>query len=316
MADVLTPPIPVDAVPPRPPQITLLGSSVTPNAETDQWELDGSVVAQLPEAMKKELAMWEDAAWTRGFAYWPDRQTHAIARSPQDTTTNFNFTNPLSTDKVIVRPWILTAPESLTAYQAQNYDLVRRAMDGLENATPEGIEYEFWTGALATAKGWENFFLSKTGSIDVTPTPGTGVSPATGLALLQKALADTVGNGSFGGQGMIHMEDDVLPTLLSVRRVGRLVLDLVDNVIVPAVGYTGSGPGNIAAASGDTWMYATDLAMTRVGKKIFVPVSVSQALDRGGNSMPQTITYVAQRPVAAYTDEFRHYAVLVTKPST
>lgn len=320
MSDVLTSPIPVDALLPRPPQITLLGSSVTPNPETNQWELDGTAYGELPKAITEELELWLDAAWVRGFAYWPQRQKRVQIRSPQDTTTNFNFANPLSTAKVIVRPWVLSADESLTAYQAQDYDLVKRAMDGLENGTPEGIEREFWGGDVATAKGWENFFLSMTGSIDVTPTPGTAVSASTGFSLLQAALAHAANANSdisFGGQGMIHMEADVVPNLLQVRRVGKLILDLPgDNIVVPGVGYTGTGPGNEAPASGKSWMYATDLVMTRMGKKVLVPESVSEALDRGQNNLPNTITYVAQRPVCAYTDQFRHFAVLVNKPSS
>lgn len=317
MSDVLTAPIPVDALPARGPQITLLGSSLTPNPETNQWELDGEAYGELPAAMKAELAEWEDAAWTRGFAYWPNRYKRVQRRSPQDITTNFNFTTPLSTDKVIVRPWILAADESLTAYQAQDYDLAKRSLDGLEVGTSEGLEYEFWTGELATASGWENFFLAQDGSVDVTPTPDTPVSPQTGFALLQNALVDTVANGSFGGQGMIHVETDVAPNLLNVRRVGRLILDLpADNIIVPGAGYTGSGPGNVDAPDGTSWMYATDVVITRIGDKKLVPMSVAEALDRSENGLPNTETYIAQRPVCAYTDQFRHFAVLVSKPST
>ena len=308
-------PIPVPGIPARGPQVSLLGSSVTPTNEQDIYALGDVELAALPPAIDSEIKALQGEAWTHGFAYWPESQKALTNRSPGDGTT-IDTPNPaLQPGKITVQPWLALGQESASslAFQAEYLeDRVRRHVD---NGTPAAIESEFWTGALATANGWGNPFLASADAVDLTPVPGTATTLAEGLSILQEALADTAGRGFFGGQGMIHLMPRVVPNLLTVRRVGRLLLDQLDNIIIPGVGYTGSGPGNAAPAAGTTWLYATDLVMTRVAKDIkIIPFTMAEALDRGQDGNPNLITYRGMREVCAYFDKQRHYAVLVTIP--
>jgi hypothetical protein len=311
-------PIPVPAVPVRGPQVTLLGSSVTPTNEQNIYALDDVDLAALPPAIDSEISALDGEAWTRGFAYWPESQKKLTNRSPGDTTT-INTADPtLQPAVVTVQPWLATGQESASslAYQTEHLeDRVRRHVDV---GTPAAIESEFWSGTLAQANSWGNPYLTSADAVDLTPTPGTAVALAEGLSILQEALADTVTRGLLGGQGMIHLMPRVVPNLLTVRRIGKLLLDQLDNIIVPGVGYAGTGPvgnANATPPAGQTWIYATDLVMTRVAKDIKVfPFTQAEALDRGQDGNPNLFTYRGEREVCAYFDKQRHYAVLVTIP--
>ena len=158
----------------------------------------------------------------------------------------------------------------------------------------------------AAAIGFSSLPATFSGGVNAT-----AVTIARGLALLQKALAD---NG-FGGQGMIHCPVDVLPNLLSIRRVGKNVLDSVDNIVVPGVGYQGTGPSTDPPAAGTAWMYATDMVATRIQKDTTIyPSTFEEALDRGQGGNPNTITFRANRLGAAYFDGSVQVAVLVDLP--
>ncbi len=311
-------PIPVAGIPARGPQVTLLGSSVTPTNEQNIYALDDVELLALPPAIDSEIKALEGEAWTRGFAYWPESQKALTNRSPGDTTTVDTADSTTQPAKVTVQPWIAMGQESASAmaWQAEYLeDRVRRHVDA---GTPAAIESEFWSGTLAQANGWATPYLTSADAVDLTPVPGTATTLAEGISILQEALADTTTYGLFGGQGMIHLQPRVVPNLLTVRRIGKLLLDQLDNIIFPGVGYKGTGPvGNAHAnpAAGTTWIYATDLVMTRVAKEIKVfPFSMAEALDRGQNGSPNLITYRGEREVCAYFDKQRHFAVLVTIP--
>jgi len=137
------------------------------------------------------------------------------------------------------------------------------------------------------------------------------VSMAEGLGIIQSYLSNT----GFGGQGMIHLVPEAAPNLLNSRRVGKFLLDQFDNIIVPGVGYTGSGPSTETPADGTSWIYGTDLVATRLQKNPTIfPKLLSQALDRSEGGNPNLITFRAERFAAAYFDALRQYAVLVYLP--
>lgn len=308
--------IPVPAVPVRGPQVSLLASSVTPTNEQDVYALDSVRLGMLPDEVKVELAAMKGEAWTRGFAYWPESGRAAFNRAPGDTTTTMTPDLTKNLPIVQVQPWIAVAEMDASTFGFETSDYVGRATRRLEAATPAAIEQEFWDGTLAQANSWPNFYLRKAaGCVDVTPVAGTPVSVNTGFALLQENLADTT--VGLGGQGMIHTALRSIPNFLYTRRVGKLLLDALDNIIVPGVGYSGLGPIGTATPAGATWMYGTDLIMTRVAQDIKVfPDSMAEAVDRGRGGNPNLVTFRAERAVCAYGDSFRHFAVLVTIPTT
>ena len=82
-------------------------------------------------------------------------------------------------------------------------------------------------------------------------------------------------------------------------------MDQFDNIIVPGVGYTGTGPSTDPPSAGTTWMYATDMVATRIQKKTKVfPSTFAEALDRGQGGNPNTITFRCQRLACGYWDHY------------
>ncbi len=349
---------PVTPIPPKPPQVTLLGSSISPpsndvidndenvvaasialkNAQ-DQFEnsqttedknrvevayegkLDAIAMAKanlaaqlsiLPTELEEELAIQQDEKWVRGFAYLPENGSAAINRAPSDVTTVDDPTEPPNLPKVEVQPWDVGVKMSASALNGETQiDYLGRVQRQSDAAAPYAIEYEFWTGELAQANSWPNNYLAGPNSTDVTPTPGTPVSMAEALGIIQSYLSNT----GFGGQGMIHLVPEAAPNLLNSRRVGKFLLDQFDNIIIPGVGYTGSGPTGDMPDTGETWIYGTDLVMCRIQKEPTVfPKYLSEALDRSEGGQPNLITFRAQRFAAAYFDGLRQFACLCYLP--
>lgn len=222
------------------------------------------------------------------------------AAAPSSNTTGGSgvYTNA---SIVTVIPYVIETMDTCSSFGFTERDFKGRALRWLDNATPRAIEAEFWTGTLAQAKGYPNNYLTM-GSANPNwqnLTPGTIPSIARGMQILEDALAQC----GLGGQGMIHCQAQTAPNLLSSRRVGKLLLDIFDNIVVPGVGYTGTGPGNSTPTTGTSWIYATDLVMVRTQDEGTVyPDSFEEALDRGEGGQPNTITFRAERFGVAYAD--------------
>jgi hypothetical protein len=293
--------VPVPAVPPRPPGLNLVTSSIQPEDTTD-------------------------GRWTGGFTYAPENQYPGVSREVCDYTTKDDSADsgPGSYGNlpiVTCYPWLVVVEDSCSSFGFEARDFIGRATRLCDNATPNAIEAEFWTGALAQAAGNGNNYLTNPASvINLTPggtssspghTDGTPCSITRGVQILEDALAST----GFGGQGMIHTMPETAPNFLGARRVGAQLLSVMDNIIIPGSGYPGTGPGGAAPASGGhAWIYATDLVQVRLDKIQVFPDNLQEALDRGQHSsaQPNRITFRAERIVAATFDVYRHFACQVT----
>lgn len=206
-------------------------------------------------------------------------------------------------------PVLIEVEDSCSTWGFQERDFKGRAQRLLQNATPQALEREFWTGTIAQAAGFPNNYLANSASYtDLTPGSGPP-SVARGQQILQDALAST----GFGGQGMIHCQPQTAPNLLNARRVGNLLLDIFDNIIVAGTGYNGVAAGVGTPASGTAVMFATDLVMTRVeAEGTVIPDSFSEALDRGQGGQPNKVTFRAMKFGMAYFDAAVHVACRVT----
>ncbi len=310
--------VPVAAVPLKGPQLSLLSSSVAPSSDGDDFALGEDTLRLLPEELQVELEARQGDSWTRGLAYLPENEAAATTRDPADTTTVDSPDTPPNLARVYYQPFLVSTKFTASSFGFPQIDFKGRAQRQNDVALPSAIEAEFWDGTLAKAKSWPNNYLTNITNVSQNLTPGattidngTAVSVTAGLGILQDALRQGV-----GGQGMLHMIPRAVPSLLNVRRVGGFLLDIFDNIVVPGVGYSGNGPGGAVPALGTTWMYATDLVMTRVERVARVtPDTMAEALDRGQNGEPNTFTFRAQRYAAAYFDGARQYAVLVNLPS-
>lgn len=240
---------------------------------------------------------------------YTDAGAAVVGAIPPTTNTTGGAGSYGNLPMISVIPFLIMAEDVCSSFGFEERDFKGRALRLLDNATPKAIESEFWTGALAQAKGYPNNYLTNTASV-TNLTPGSGAtSVARGMQILQDALATS----GFGGQGMIHVQPQTAPNLLGARRVGQLLLDIFDNIVVPGVGYPGTGPGGVTPSAGTAYMYATDLVMVRSQNKGTVfPDSFAEALDRGQSGEPNTIRFRAERFAAAYFDASAHYCVQVT----
>jgi hypothetical protein len=308
-------PVPVPAIPPLPPQLSLLSCAITPPSNDGDDGTDDSALNldYLPSDLKLELSLGKPGTagrkepWIKGLGYIPRSGGAATARALGDETTVMD--NQSNEDSVIFIPVAAWTSFTLSALDYQAEDFEDRCRQQLEAAMPAAIEAEFWSGTIAQAAGLPNNYLTND---PTNVTPGSGpVSVLAGLGMLQTQLRK-----GMGGQGMIHVTPEAVPNLLNSRRAGKYLLDMFDNIIIPGVGYPGTGPDGAAPETGTTWMYATDLVCCRVAKDITIyPSSFAEALDRGQNGAPNSITFRAFQIFAAYFDGFRQFCVNVELPT-
>jgi hypothetical protein len=213
-------------------------------------------------------------------------------------------------------PYLIVARDFCSSWGFEERDFKGRALRLLDNQTPAAIETEFETGAIAQALGYPNNYLCNTSDpafVDVTPKPsGTWTPPsvARGFQILQDALQQC----GFGGQGMIHVIAETVGNLLNVRREGALMLDVLDNIVVPGSGYRGQCSGVGGGNSTTTAvMFATDLVSVRAQKQAdVIPDTFAEALDRSQGGQPNKIEFRAMRFAAASFDGACHFACRVT----
>lgn len=236
-----------------------------------------------------------------------DTGAAAVGAAPPSSNTTGgpgSYTNPAIN---IVVPWLLVAEDGCSTFGFSERDYKGRALRLLENAKHQAIGREFWTGALATAKGYPNRFLTDANLVDLTA--GTPVSIARGLQLLQDALTQC----GFGGQGMIHVQPQTTGDLLRVRRVGNQLLDPFDNFIIPDPGYNGVASGITGTTTGTAVMIASDLVMVREEDEGTVfPDTFQEALDWGQAGSPNSLRFRAEKFGAAYFDGACQFGVRVT----
>lgn len=215
---------------------------------------------------------------------------------------------------ITVIPYVIVNEDWCSTWGWSERDYKGRALRLLENAKYAAVEKEFWGGAFAQSKSYPNPYLAQSSTTNamgqtVDLTPGTVPSVARGQQILQDALQQC----GLGGQGMIHVQAQTAPDMLSVRRNGNLLLDIFDNIVVPGVGYPGTAAAGGGAAAGTAVMFATDLVAVRVEEDISVfPDSFAEAVDRGQNGQPNKVSFRAERFAAAYFDAACHFACRVT----
>lgn len=179
--------------------------------------------------------------------------------------------------------------------------LVASARQLLDIDRHRQLESEFWTGALSAEH--DNRFLADDGN--VTNLTASGASPGGyALAALQEALAGCTGVG----RGMIHCTVQTANLWFGqqlLRREGQILLDVFDNIVIPGVGYDGSGPDGVIDATGETaWAYATGLVDVYLEEPVRI---VGSEVTAGDNDV---IVY-AHQLAAAYWDGCCHFGVNV-----
>lgn len=192
-------------------------------------------------------------------------------------------------------------------------DALKIANNALAQSESWQVERAFWTGlvdgnilafphlaANATVDDAQSIELQSAASVITT---GAAIDPATGLGLLEAALADC-----YNGVGVIHMPVKALPTFqvhnLVFAQNGKL-RTLNGNLVAVGGGYPGTSPSGVASTSGEAWLYATgSVFMYRSDVK--VPSDKVSSINRTTN----TREMIAERTYVLGWD-CCHHAVLV-----
>lgn len=252
---------------------------------------------------------------------YTDTGAAAVGAAPPSVDTTGGPGNYLNLPMVAYIPFLIQVEDSCSTWGWEARDFTGRALRLLDNATPNAIEREFWSGAFAqqTLTGplaGSNGFLIQSGTSsnggtglaaqDLTPG-GSPCSITRGIQILEDYLANT----GLGGQGMLHTAPETSPNLLGARRVGSLLLTVQDNIVVPGSGYptTGNtgpiGNANANPGAGNQWIFCSDLVSIRLGDPSFWPTTMAEATDRGNFGSPNLTRIRAQRFAAATFDMAR-----------
>lgn len=260
---------------------------------------------------------------TTGLSYTDTGAASVGPDAPPDANTTGGPGNYGNLPLVGYVPFLIQAEDECSTFGWETRDYVGRALRLLDNATPNAIEREFWSGGFAQNPltgpfDGTNAFLTQSGTPSdggtgvnaVDLTPGSGATPCSitrGIQILEDYLA----NSGFGGQGMLHVAPETSPNLLGARRVGALLLTVMDNIVVPGSGYPTSGAtgpiGNDNADPGDgnAWIFCSDLVSIRLDDPMVWPSTMAEAVDRGNFGSPNTVRIRAQRFAAATFDVAR-----------
>jgi len=273
----------LEPTPAAPPRVSLLTSARVVDDNSREWQ-NGFAVAP-------ELCLPQDGPF-----WWECPDGGVDARS--STLLSPTGEKGIADNEPIVeyRPWMAQVGDRCSTFGWQARDFQGRARRALLASQSRIVETELLTGAIAQEAGFPNLYLQGPQTVDLSPG---GSSPLVyALAALQQAIAE-----GQNGRGMIHA---TIPTVTlwlaasAIRRDGNLLVDALDNIVVPGAGYDGGGPGGTAPdPTGETaWAYATGIVEVRQADVTILPGSLDEALDRASN----TIAWRAERTVAAWWD--------------
>jgi hypothetical protein len=246
---------------------------------------------------------------------WTDTGAASVGAAAPSTDTSGGVGQYTNLPIVTFYPYIVQAEDECSTWGFEAHDYKGRATRLVNHAARWQIEREFWTGLLAQANGYPNNYLANASDpAYVLLTPGAG-PPS--VARGQQILEDYLQQMGFGGQGMIHVQAQTAPNLLSARLVDgprpgtQQLLSVLGNIIIPGAGYTGNGPANVAPSTGCAYMFATDIVTIRMddddATEVY-PDTFAEALDRHTN----LITFRAKKVAAASWDAAIHACIQVT----
>lgn len=165
------------------------------------------------------------------------------------------------------------------------------ASNRLRKNRERAVEQIFWTGI--TTVGPINPSLQAGNDtcgnppVDLTPASGA-LSPVAAIAALESSIAECVP----GGVGVIHVNYGFLPYMaanhLLVERNNKFYTP-PGQLVIAGAGYPGSGPGNVPAPPGETWIFATGPISVYHSDVFSTSTKVDQAVDRSLNDVVERV---------------------------
>lgn len=226
----------------------------------------------------------ENAHWQQGVEWQPYSCAVAGATPCPTCAQNAAGTAPEKTyedtpDAVAAFPFTVYGSFACSPFGHWD-DAVLRARKLLQSGAERAVELEI--GANGVGHGGR--FLTAAGSVDVTPTPGTPVTLAQGLAILEDAGADR-GNGQF-----VIMANRREVTLLNangplIYPTGAQLRTTLGTPVAALSGFDARvGPNAVAAGAGQAWLFAT--GTPRIWRsEVFVTSERDQALKTATNDL-------------------------------
>lgn len=265
-----------------PPRLGLLSSVVRPQDTTGGRWVNG--ITFDPEACLGDFTVPGGYWWTACEANGAPTVGEGAPASK---------TNRERPERVTWDPYQIVDGDSCAVVDAEVEARARRVLAANQAAK---VERELWAGAVAQAAGSNSVWIASPSATTLTAAPLVYA-----LASLTQYLADTI-----PGRGMIHCTPRTATLWLSagvIRREGGVLLDVMDNLVVPGTGYTGSDPNGNVDATGDTaWAYATSMV-----HYLESDVEVLTDVDRDRNVR----TVRAERWVMAWWDLCAHAGIEV-----
>jgi len=167
------------------------------------------------------------------------------------------------------------------------------AANRLKRNKERAIEQIFWTGTTPVGP-IDPSLQGGNASCGIFPqdlTPASGpLNTVAAIAALESSIVDCIP----GGVGVIHVNPGFLPYLSSnylvVEKNGKLHTPS-GQLIIAGAGYPGSGPANVPATPGETWIFATGPVAVYNSDIFYTPSLIDQAIDRSLNN----ITFYAEQ---------------------
>jgi len=188
-----------------------------------------------------------DEQWVRGFSFEFDSRPTLRLVQQNGTVSKTMFDGTGLARFLEVESFYIEVEDYHSTFAANNEDRFARVLKQLNAATQKGVEAELMNGYTARGENNTNNYLAMSGVTTMaSATPGTAVSVATGLAMLEYALAAS----PTGEQGLIHLTRDVAAALGSqwlLMRVeddpGHFHIETMNGTTTSiGSGYTGDGP--------------------------------------------------------------------------
>jgi hypothetical protein len=164
-------------------------------------------------------------------------------------------------------------------------ELARRAERVLDATLSAGVEKALAAGV----DGSSNPFFADANVVDVTPTPGTAVSPRIGVSALEEAIGGTC------RQGLLHLTPAVVAGLPAPLREGLTLATANGTPIASGMGYQGVSPSGDPDTTED-WVFATGGVQVYLGPVQMT--TVKESMDRSVNE----VTFRAEKYVLAVWD--------------
>ena len=241
----------------------------------------------------------EDQHWMVGGINWEDFLCENNVQSfldvcppttgftkPKSRETNFCHADPFQ----VIESFDCSVGGRARQYTAgEAFEIARQRLLTWEEYS---VEQTFWTGIAANgvvnpslAFGNEECDIAP---FDLTPLAGA-VNPVAAIATLEDVMADILPNG-----GLIHVPYGLAAYLENFRlmeREGNRMYTPTGNGYVLGAGYPGTGPANVVADPGETWIFATGPVGVWRSDLYQTPTDLSESIDRSIND----VTVYAER---------------------